>query len=293
MIRCSAAASATRTADDSARCEHLLRRPGREWSAATAPISATQPHHANAERREQPLRRCADGDTGGRFARARPLQDVPHVVVVVLEDAGEVGMTGSRPRDRDARVTIGGFGRHLLLPVLPVPVLDHQRDRRAQGFAPADSRFDARLVLLDRHPPAAAVSLLPAPQVMIDRADIDREPCGEALDDRRQARPVGLSGGKEAKHGELHCLTKSSKQDKPADGLHAFHAFRLCHVTSVRRDHSGRASGRAVLGSTGSSTHRAERGRQCPTARREPFRDSRGCACWCSNRVRLEHQQAR
>src|SRR3989475_11433852 len=70
------------------------------------------------------------------LARAGALEDVAHVAVVVLERAGEVRVAGPRPRDRQIRVAVLGAGRHLLLPVSPGPVLDPERDRRAEGLAP-------------------------------------------------------------------------------------------------------------------------------------------------------------
>ena len=44
----------------------------------------------------------AGGDPRRGLARARPLEDVAHVVAAVLGDAGQVGMPRPRPRDRRA-----------------------------------------------------------------------------------------------------------------------------------------------------------------------------------------------
>src|SRR3989442_13195960 len=48
---------------------------------------------------QQHLADRAAGDPRHRLARARPLQDVPRVLAVVLERAGEIGVPGARARD--------------------------------------------------------------------------------------------------------------------------------------------------------------------------------------------------
>ena len=45
------------------------------------------------------LQIAAGGDARGRLARRRALEDVARVVAIVLEDAGEVGVTGTHARD--------------------------------------------------------------------------------------------------------------------------------------------------------------------------------------------------
>ena len=54
----------------------------------------------DADGREELARDRADGDARGGFARAGAFEDVADVVVAVLDDAGEVGVTRARPRDR-------------------------------------------------------------------------------------------------------------------------------------------------------------------------------------------------
>ena len=53
----------------------------------------------------------AGGHARGRLARARALEHVAHVVVAVLERAGEIGVAGTRPRDRRAVRAAGVGGR--------------------------------------------------------------------------------------------------------------------------------------------------------------------------------------
>src|SRR5437764_1441434 len=186
MMRRSASGSAMRTGD-----------------AADLGHPAVNP---DAEGLEQTLREPADGDARRRLARARALEDVAHVAVVVLERAGEVGVARPRARHRQPRVAILGPRRHLLLPVHPVAVLDPEGDRRAQRLAPAHPRPQLRLVALDLHPAATTVTAHAPGQVSIDRLDVDGHPGREALDDGGQTGPVRLPGGEVA---ECHpCLTR-------------------------------------------------------------------------------------
>src|SRR5581483_3081219 len=153
------------------------------------------PHDADAERREERLREAADRDPRGGLARARALEDVPDVAMVVLERAGEIGVPGPRARDREIRIAILRARRHLLLPVPPVAVLDPERDRRAERLAPTDAGANLGFVLLDLHATAAAVAAHAALQIAIDRVDGDRDAGGEALDDSGQPGSVRLPGG--------------------------------------------------------------------------------------------------
>src|SRR5207247_3880145 len=113
------------------------------------------PEDPDAEGGEQALRDPAHRDSRRGLARARALEHVAHVAVVVLERAGQVRMAGPRPRDREIRIPVLGPGRHLLLPVAPVPVLDPECDGRPERLAPAYAGADLDLVLLDLHAAAA------------------------------------------------------------------------------------------------------------------------------------------
>ena len=75
---------------------------------------------------EQLARDGADGDAGRGLTRAGPLEDVADIVVAVLDDAGEVGVSGPRQRDGVGRV-LDGFGGHAVLPVGVVPVAHEHR----------------------------------------------------------------------------------------------------------------------------------------------------------------------
>ncbi len=73
------------------------------------------PGDGDADLREQRLGDRSRGDLARRLARARALERVPHVVVPVLQRAGEIGMPGSREGhrlDRPSRLArrAGGHG---------------------------------------------------------------------------------------------------------------------------------------------------------------------------------------
>jgi hypothetical protein len=154
--------------------------------------------HRNAERPEQAFRDAPDGDPRRGLARARALEDVPHVAVVVLEDSGQVGVSRTGTGHGDLRVLVFGTRRHLLRPVLPVAVLDDERDRRPEGLAEPHAGAELGRVLLDLHAAAASVAHHAAPHVDVHRVDVDGEPRRAAFDDRREARAMGFTGGEKA-----------------------------------------------------------------------------------------------
>ena len=189
MIFCSACLSATRTSDASAAVKIASgSRPA--WSGDDVADLGDPPAYRDPEGTKQALGDAADGDPRGGLARARALEDVPDVVVVVLEDAGEVGMARTRPGDGDLRVAILGTRRHLLGPVLPVAVLDDERDRRAQRLSEAHTGPQLRRVLLDFHAAAAPVAHHAAPHVDVHRVDVDREPRRTTFENGCEARTM-------------------------------------------------------------------------------------------------------
>src|SRR5712692_10631415 len=135
-------------------------------------------------------------DPGRGLAGARALEHVPDVVVGVLHGPRQVGVARARPGHGLGRRPLWRRAyRHGLLPVLPVAVLDRQRDRTAEGHAPADAGGDVGLVPLDLHPAAAAVAALAAGQVLVDVGFGERQAGGNAVDDGGQRLAVGLAGG--------------------------------------------------------------------------------------------------
>src|SRR6266404_9841374 len=75
-------------------------------------------------------------------------------------------------------------GRHHVVPVGPVFVLDHHGQRRAQRQAMSDTADDLCAVLLDLHPRAAAIALLSPMQFVIDLLNINWQTCGQTFDYR-------------------------------------------------------------------------------------------------------------
>ena len=123
-----------------------------------------------------------------------------------LRTPGEVGMAGPRQRDRlrplALRLALGRPRAHAPRPVLVVDVADDERERRAERPAVAQAGEHLDAVLLDLLPRRAAVALLAALEVGVDRVAVELEPGREAGEDRDERGPVRLPGGGETKrHG--------------------------------------------------------------------------------------------
>src|SRR5438552_4935203 len=95
-------------------------------------------------------------------------------------------MAGARARHRFGLAAVARGGRHPLLPVLEVAILDYERDRTPHRPPEANPGDDADLVTLDRHPPAAPVTFLAAREVVIDVREVDVEAGGCAFDNGHQ-----------------------------------------------------------------------------------------------------------
>src|SRR4051794_22871559 len=100
------------------------------------------------------------------MTRTRALESVAHVGEPELERAGEIGVTRPRQSHRlralSGGLPVGRPGAHSPLPVLVVPVSDHERKRGSERAAvsQAGEHFDG--VLFDALPRAPAVALLTA-----------------------------------------------------------------------------------------------------------------------------------
>ena len=165
----------------------------------------------------------ADRDARGGFARARALEHVAHVVVAVLDDAGQVGVARSRARD-DGAVDARCFGArrrfdgHRPLPVLPVAVGNHQRDRTASRHAVADAAERLRAIRFDRHAAAAPVAALAAAELRGDRVEVDREAGGHAFENHHERLPVRLAGGQKSQHDAFILSEKFAHSGAPRAG---------------------------------------------------------------------------
>ncbi len=154
---------------------------------------------AGADAGQQLLGDRASGDPGGRLAGARALQDVANISAAVLGDAREVCVARPRPGDRcpsraaafHRRLALDiGADAHRVLPVRPVAILDHHRDRPADRLARPHAREDVRAIRLDGHAPAPAVTALPPAEVACDGIEIEREPGRNAFENHDERAPM-------------------------------------------------------------------------------------------------------
>src|SRR4029079_11812392 len=100
-------------------------------------------------------------------------------------------------------LALRGPGAHPPRPVPVVAVADDERERRAErpSLAEAGERLD--LVGLDLLARRAAVALLAAAEVGVDRGLVEHEPRGQSRDDRDERRAVRLAGRGELEiHGD-------------------------------------------------------------------------------------------
>ena len=160
---------------------------------------------ADAELSEKLLADGTDRHARRRFTRAGALEDVADIGVVVFHDAGEVDVAGARPRDGRA-VVAGRLGRrrsfhgHRPLPVLPVLIGNHQRDRRTRGHAVTDAANDVGAIGFDDHAATATISALAAPEFGAECREVDREPGRNTFEDGDEGASMGLAGREKAQH---------------------------------------------------------------------------------------------
>ena len=144
------------------------RRPG---SARTGPSWMTWLSDVGAELGEQRLGQRAGGDPGRGLAGAGALEHVAGVVEAVLLHADEIGVAGAGLVER--LLGDAGRGRHLLLPLRPLGVVDHDRHRGAEREAVADPAEELDVVTLEAHARAAAEAEAAAGQLVADLLDGD------------------------------------------------------------------------------------------------------------------------
>ena len=171
--------------------------------------------HVDADLAEQRLRDGAGRDVHRGVPRRGALERVAHVVEAELLDAGEIGVPRPRQRDRlrplPLRLAVRRPRAHPPRPVLVVAVADDERERRAERAAVAEAGEHLDLVRLDLLARRAAVALLPPPQVGVDRVLVERQPGGQAGDDRDERRPVRLAGGCEL---EVHAERLETREPR-------------------------------------------------------------------------------
>jgi hypothetical protein len=118
-----------------------------------------------------------------------------------------------------ARISL--FNRKLLLPVLPVAIFEEHGDGRTNCLSVTYTREDSGGIALDFHPAAAAVTLLPAPQFVINKVLRDFKSSGEAGNKGNQRFAVRLSRGEEFQHplGLYPMSNVADEMGKPATRL--------------------------------------------------------------------------
>ena len=176
-----------------ASCRRRRRARGRR-SRTSMPQSA-----------QEQLADGAGRDPRRRLARRGALEDVAQVARAELHPAREVRVPRARARQalRGRGLRVDRHRAHHVVPVGVVAVEDPDRDRGAERHAAAHAALEEGRVLLDLHPPAAAVAVLAARELAGDEVRIDAQARGDPLQDRRQARSVRFAGGREAQgHGE-------------------------------------------------------------------------------------------
>ncbi len=111
-----------------------------------------------------------------RFSSRGALQHIARFREIVLQSSGKIGMARSRRRHALVFLRITRLHRQRLFPILPVAILEHHRDRRADRLAVMHPRQKVRPVGFDLHAPPAAKALLPAPEFAVHKCLIHCQP---------------------------------------------------------------------------------------------------------------------
>ena len=219
----------------------------------------------------------ADGDPRRRFARAGALEHVADVVVPVLERAGEVGVAGTRPRDRPARSAPVGAGRRLRprrassAASSPSPCSESAARSAAGRHAVADAGQRLGAVRLDRHAPAAAVAALAPPQFAVIASKSMRQAGRHAFENRHERLAVRFAGGEKSQHSQSFYPKKlrrpwSAERDFGDDGRNDAGPCVCTAWVMLMLDRYLVAGGRALDLATGNSIRwHARRGNVSPS----------------------------
>jgi hypothetical protein len=140
------------------------------------------PEHTHAERLDQLPRRRTDRDADRRLARRRPFEHRPRVEHTEFLTARQIRV----PRPRIARHRQRLDGRVL--------VAHDERERRADRPPRAHAARDFDAIVLDRHAPAAPIPALPPREFSVDALERQRHARRQPFEDRRERRPVRLTG---------------------------------------------------------------------------------------------------
>ena len=193
--------------------DHVGRRVGR-------PEADHVREHLDAQGlREERLRHRAEGHLRGGLAGARALEHRAGLVEVVLRHAGEVGVAGTRPRQRGvARAAlqqhrVDGVGGHHRLPLRPLAVGDADGDRATHRQAVPQAPGELDLVGLEAHPRATAVAETPPGELGRHLLRAHRDARDHALEHGRERRSVRLSRRQPPQHGPIVSRRRRSSGD--------------------------------------------------------------------------------
>src|SRR5689334_4170298 len=135
---------------------------------------------------QQLFRECSTRDARASFARRGTFEDVAQIAYVILQAAGQIGVTRSRAFEssRFFRREVAWLGSHDVGPVGPVFVFDQQSEWRPERETMSDAGQYLGVITLDLHAPAAAITKLAPAQLVIDQRLIHRQSGRQTLHDR-------------------------------------------------------------------------------------------------------------
>ena len=197
---------------------------------------------------------CARRHPRGRLAGAGALQDVPHVVELVLQRAGHVGVARPNPGDLARRLerAVAGIDRLLDVhppdPVRRVQVRDHHRERASEGVARGERQQRTGPCPARSSPATTSVAALPPPQLLVHVGGRDLQPGRQVLHHDRELLAVALPGRQER-------LAPSS----PSGWVHSFVSGLQSLPSRRPRGPAARTPGRRPPRSPGRSRRRPRR----------------------------------
>ena len=178
---------------------------------------------------QQPRGHLAERDPRRRLAGRGALEDRPGVLETVLLHPDKVGMARSGPSQRAIaadflrRVDVIGRGKGILgdrigghhgLPLGPLAIADHDRQRRAEADAMSHPSEEGHGILLEGHPRATTEAEPPpgqrGPHIGRRHLDTGRQP----LDRRDQSLAMGLARGQPTQHAR-NPRTLSARRRRP------------------------------------------------------------------------------
>ena len=248
---------ARRDRSSRSRSRGRVRRPPRRLRpapASTSPTASTRPKTAMPSSASRPFviaPTATRAEVSRAEARSSTLRTSSSSYFMTPERSAWPGRGSCTLRLRRAATSASSSSRdrpraHGGAPVGVVAVAHDQRQRPAEREAVAHAAEDLDVVLLDALPRAAAVAGLTPRQIGADRVVVEREPRGQAGDDRGDPGTVRLAGGDVA---QLHGAERRTSQS----------CRRRAAASASRSAGSGSGSGSPSLGELRSRSTSAPR----------------------------------